>query len=100
MNLTDWTNLSIILLSLEAFILLLPILILLFMSLRGLRMLHFKLISEWFPLTSTYVTKVQDTTLQASVLLVEPSIQARSVGAGIRAGFKRVINRDAGSVGS
>jgi hypothetical protein len=89
-------NLAGVLLALEAFIFLLPMLIITYLSVRGLSALRARLANEWFPLVRTYVTQAETTTKQVSALVVEPPIRVKSTAAGVQAGIRHLVGRGAG----
>jgi hypothetical protein len=99
MNLTlaDWRNLASILLFLEAFVVLLPILVIFFFSVRGLRALRKKLIKNWLPLGSSYATQAQTTAWRVSNAVAEPLIRLKSTATGVQVGAKRIIEGDTNS---
>jgi hypothetical protein len=99
LTLADWRNLAGILLGLEAFIFMLPILIGFYFAVRGLRALRAKLVNEWLPLARTYVTQAEAISRQVSASLVEPPIRLKSAAAGVRAGVRHLVGLRAGPAG-
>ena len=91
-SLTTWRNIAVLLLGLEAFLLMVPLLIALFFAVQGLRTLR-GLLEEQLPVSRAYVKQAQEVTEQVSRVLVAPPIRLRSLIAGIRAGVLYFFGR-------
>lgn len=89
-TLVFWRNVAAVLLALEVFLFSLPMLILLYFAVRGLRAVRAKLL-EYFPIARGYVTQAENVTRLASSALVTPPMRVYGVTQGLRAGLRAAV---------
>ena len=87
-----WRNLAGLVLMFEAFVVALPILVVLFFALRGMRVLRARL-AVIFPLIRGRTVQVEETTRLVSRALVTPPIRVRSAARGAASGARALITR-------
>lgn len=89
-TLVFWRNMAAVLLVLEAFLFSVPMLILLYFAVRGLRVTRAKLL-EYFPIARSYVTRAESVTHTVSSALVTPPMRVSGVAHGVRAGLRAAV---------
>lgn len=89
-TLVFWRNVAAVLLVLETFIFSLPLLIALYLAVRGLRAVRAKLL-EYFPIARGYVTQAEHVTRLASSALVTPPMRIVGTAYGLGAGLRTIV---------
>jgi len=89
-TLVFWRNIAAVLLVLEAFLFSIPLVIVLYFAVRGLRATRTRLL-EYFPIARGYVTRAESVTHTVSAALVTPPIRVSGAAHGLRAGLRAAV---------
>jgi hypothetical protein len=85
-----WRNVAAVILAVEAFIFSLPLLVILYFLIRGLRAVRAALL-QYSPIARSYVTRAENVTRLTSSVLVTPPMRVIGTAHGLSAGFRVLL---------
>ncbi len=89
-TLVFWRNMAVLILVAEAFIFSLPMLVILYFLIRGLRVARATLV-QYTPMARHYVTRAENVTRLTSSILVTPPMRIIGVAHGLAAGLRAAV---------